>query len=1086
MVNVGDSYKTKSGYTWTATRAGEVPPAGSTKITTSSGSGSTSTAKPISTGTGTLTIIDTKTGKTVRYGKESNDNRVTTGSGSVVRVAPPTQEELAALPEATKQEIVDSYKQVNKRVLAQTLNQPTQVIQQGFMQVGGVSSDSLTAARIALAKPESQRTLSDLRSIVEASSVSGGYAQNVKSFDRVRQAVVTGFEKQPEPLYKRIADNAQAVKTKNFDSRIPIAPVIQEKEKGYQPNKLTTNYPLGEKQIEKDLFTQTYEGFKGIGQGAVELIPETITEMKLKTEQAFPSVKGKRLETALLSVPITLKTLAIDTPIQTIAYLGSGGIIEVPSKAYSLVDTPQKLGKMGIGLIIFKKTQKLSSKMLFGDGTLKKFGTVKGLIKEGKAGEITLTTSQVAKTGGIIGKKVQITSSVSLKPIELESVFGKSGFLKLKSGAINRVVLPEKAGINYLRIEAGKQVLLLPEKIAERALIRQETGLILSQAELIKFRPKIFGGGQGTINKLSPSIGEPFALSSEGIIRVRSVGFKERISSTIKPSKLDFVREIDLATKKGIKLGVAEDVKGLTVGLVESRKIVPSISGSKGTPNVNVKLQPKLDLRRLTAPLSKIVETSGLPIKLSGVGKQLSAKLVRLRQGNKVIVPPKVSLTGTKGKLIQIEYGKDSTTMSSPRQFKTQDLLVEFGKDNAFKASRLKIEDFPMEIKTLYKNVSKQISPKVTYGAGNKQRVALNQIQIEGAGNRTQIASPKKIYLPGDDFKPPTVSDATLSNIFKRMDSPKISKPGNLTNIGTSIVQQRGTVLAQKIVSSSGSVGLTTKSFTTNLSAGGTATLLQTKPKIKIDSKTKTSTTPETKIKISNVYSPKIGSIGKTSFGAFATTTTIQSQKIDSSAKLAQKIKTRFKDTTGQKQTQFVAQPQIVIPTVVPATAQASKQAQKQMVKQRLLEKTKFKPVQSFVPKNIVPKLRLPKVFDKNIVYPTRVFGSNLRKGYSVVSRVRGKKVVLAVGVPKNLAVAIGKSFTGKTTARSFTIKQVGLTDRQDVGLSDLFEYRQPKFGGKVAREGFTFVEKSMFAINTPGEVRGLKAGKFKSRLSSY
>jgi len=107
-----------------------------------------------------------------------------------------------------------------------------------------------------------------------------------------------------------------------------------------------------------------------------------------------------------------------------------------------------------------------------------------------------------------------------------------------------------------------------------------------------------------------------------------------------------------------------------------------------------------------------------------------------------------------------------------------------------------------------------------------------------------------------------------------------------------------------------------------------------------------------------------------------------------------------------------------------------------------------------------------------------------LSGAFSVVSRVKGKQVTLALGVPKNIAVAIGKRFTGETTARSFKIKQVGFTSKQDIGRVDLTQYRQPKFSGKVAREGFTFVEKSKFAIDTPGEVKGLKLGKFKAKLS--
>jgi hypothetical protein len=102
-------------------------------------------------------------------------------------------------------------------------------------------------------------------------------------------------------------------------------------------------------------------------------------------------------------------------------------------------------------------------------------------------------------------------------------------------------------------------------------------------------------------------------------------------------------------------------------------------------------------------------------------------------------------------------------------------------------------------------------------------------------------------------------------------------------------------------------------------------------------------------------------------------------------------------------------------------------------------------------------------------------------KAFKVSSRVKGKEKVLALGVPKNIAIAIGKSFTGGSTARSFKISEVGFTNRQDIGGVNLFQYREPKFSGRVAREGFTFVEKSKFAIDTIGEVKGLKAGKIKT-----
>lgn len=105
--------------------------------------------------------------------------------------------------------------------------------------------------------------------------------------------------------------------------------------------------------------------------------------------------------------------------------------------------------------------------------------------------------------------------------------------------------------------------------------------------------------------------------------------------------------------------------------------------------------------------------------------------------------------------------------------------------------------------------------------------------------------------------------------------------------------------------------------------------------------------------------------------------------------------------------------------------------------------------------------------------------GSNtIKKGFSVFSRVGGKEVALAVNVPKNLALSIGKSFTGRTTARSFKIKEAGLTRQKDVALPNLFQYRSPKIGGRVSKEGFTFVEKSKYAINTLSEASELKTAR--------
>jgi hypothetical protein len=160
--------------------------------------------------------------------------------------------------------------------------------------------------------------------------------------------------------------------------------------------------------------------------------------------------------------------------------------------------------------------------------------------------------------------------------------------------------------------------------------------------------------------------------------------------------------------------------------------------------------------------------------------------------------------------------------------------------------------------------------------------------------------------------------------------------------------------------------------------------------------------------------------------------------------------------------------------------------AQRQLIKTLTKITPKVKIASTIIPKFsiIQPPVKIPIVpLNSNFFRKSKKSVSNLVGAFEVISRVKGKKVKLASGLPRNLALAVGKSFTGKTTARSFTIKQIGLTSKRDIGGVDLLQYRTPKVSGRVSREGFTFVEKARFAINTPGEVRGLKVGKVKAKL---
>ena len=74
-------------------------------------------------------------------------------------------------------------------------------------------------------------------------------------------------------------------------------------------------------------------------------------------------------------------------------------------------------------------------------------------------------------------------------------------------------------------------------------------------------------------------------------------------------------------------------------------------------------------------------------------------------------------------------------------------------------------------------------------------------------------------------------------------------------------------------------------------------------------------------------------------------------------------------------------------------------------------------------------------------------------------------------GLPFGRATGLGVRITEETVARSFVVEPRGLTSLRDISLPNLTQYRLPKLSGRVARQGFKFVEKSKYAINTPLEV---------------
>lgn len=142
--------------------------------------------------------------------------------------------------------------------------------------------------------------------------------------------------------------------------------------------------------------------------------------------------------------------------------------------------------------------------------------------------------------------------------------------------------------------------------------------------------------------------------------------------------------------------------------------------------------------------------------------------------------------------------------------------------------------------------------------------------------------------------------------------------------------------------------------------------------------------------------------------------------------------------------------------------------------------KTKFKP-KSLKLRVPFPRINLPKPKKENLVLESSFFG----KGFIPFARVRGKEVALSKeALPYNLAVAKGSSFVKTTTARSFGLKQAGLTKIKDIAKQNLEQFRPRKLKSKIPEQ--VFIEKSRFAIDTPTEKQMLKQAKKRKSLKKW
>jgi len=109
------------------------------------------------------------------------------------------------------------------------------------------------------------------------------------------------------------------------------------------------------------------------------------------------------------------------------------------------------------------------------------------------------------------------------------------------------------------------------------------------------------------------------------------------------------------------------------------------------------------------------------------------------------------------------------------------------------------------------------------------------------------------------------------------------------------------------------------------------------------------------------------------------------------------------------------------------------------------------------------------------------------KRAFSVQVKTKGKWKTIAASLPEGLAKLTGIKATASTAARTFKLTPSGKTTRPDIPfIPSLTKYRRKK--GKSKLPETAYIEKTRFAIDTPGELKeitmkGIKAKKVKVRL---
>lgn len=508
--------------------------------------------------------------------------------------------------------------------------------------------------------------------------------------------------------------------------------------------------------------------------------------------------------------------------------------------------------------------------------------------------KIFATTTYKVKVGGLLGSSYEVVSKAIISKDDVAKAMFNKNLLKI-GGVKNASSLVDDVSKNIVNVSDDVSVAV------KKSLGKSVTDLVkIDGGDLTKFVSKTGKSKAGRIN-LNDLVGDFVFTKAEGVTYVRPIGLLE--------------------TAKVSLLGVEKSV-GLKKNVIEAEK---RVLGSKSTVSsvLSVESIAQVSPREIVSKSikDKVYSTTASGKKLYNVGLNQgvsdSTSLVLQQTKNnlssfrRVVVEPivgkvkgfKISLTGTKGKIVSAESFVDESKLISPLQkFKTTD--ISFTTDaGEVVLSKVKVGKFPIQTvllepakKSVLEGTGAGFQKPLTYRI--KERV-MNLLQEP----QKRLVDSQKL-LTGETFTDIIPKDIDIEKMLARFSTSAMSGLGEAslksaqkgigkitpsTNVGSVATGSGLRLLVNQKIDSKTDSGLKVETKTDVASKTDTGRIRIGDEKIKDSFKTKSSTFTDVRTEFAKL---RDSTSTKSMFESASKQDSLSLFKVDYSSQTINRVKT--------------------------------------------------------------------------------------------------------------------------------------------------------------------------------------------------